>query len=176
MVTAIITFFNKIVDKFNFIRLIISIFVVLALMIVPKINFLYDLMPLDTNEKIIKMFFYVILAYLGLSLINSLYERLIIRYKMKPKKFYRMYLKYAGYINVYLSNETKEYSSVSYNLKSYGCPREVIETLCENNIIEYSWSGDNYNLTNVARKKLNRFRSSFYFIAKIFKVDLNEGK
>ena len=45
------TFLNNLIEKFDIKKLTICAFIVLALMVIPNINFLDFLMPLDDAEK-----------------------------------------------------------------------------------------------------------------------------
>ena len=55
----------KIVDKFNIVKIMLAILVVLSLMLVPKINYLDFLMPLDNFEKRIRFIFAILIFFVA---------------------------------------------------------------------------------------------------------------
>lgn len=143
-------------------------FFIMALMLVPKINFLNFLMPLDNSEKWIKFIFALLTAYIVLLVLSFLWDYLKQYSKCKPKHVFRMMGEYGEYINLYYSEDINEYSMKTVDLYKYGITRDVVNKLCENNIIEKyetSWYGDiEYRLTKKARKKFTRIRKIVIFI------------
>lgn len=159
------SFLSKLLEKFDFMKLMICVFVVLALMLVPGINYLSFIMPLDTAEKWIKFAFALVATYLVQLIIVSVWKLVFNYFKYKPRKVLRMWWNYGGYINIFFSNEIKEYTLSNFNLDRYDVPQEIIEKLHENNIIEYAtYYPETYRLTKKARKKLNYYRTIYVFI------------
>ena len=140
-------------------------FTVFALMLVPKINFLGFLMPLDTSEKWIIFVFSLLTTYIVLSIIVFLWQRIRKHFLCKPKKLFRLIGQYGQYINVFYSDVINEYSSVAVDFDRYNIPQDVVNILTENNIIEHaSYTGQKYCLTKKARKKLTRTRKFIVFV------------
>ncbi len=154
----------KFIDKLGITKIVISAVIVVMFMLVPKINFLHTLMPLDDSSKIIKFLFLVATVYLILTFLIFIYTKITRYFCTKPRRVFRMWYNYAEYISIYFSEETNEYSGVSYNLERKNIPKAVIDKLWENNIIEFTDFMGSYRLTKKARKKLNRIRKTILFI------------
>lgn len=158
-------FWTNVIDKLDIKKLLPSLFIVLAMMLVPKINYLSFLMPLDSREKWIMFVFAITSTYIALSVLTFLCKKVYDYYKNKPKKLCYMMYKYGKYINIFYSDELKEYSSTAFNLSKYGVSEDSISRLYDNKIIEIAdLNYDKYHLTKKARKKLNRMRKVFTFI------------
>lgn len=158
-------FLSSLIEKFDFKKLIVCAFTVLALMLVPGINFLNFLMPLDNAEKWIIFIFSLISVYIVLSILVFLRQQIKHYFKCKPKKLLRLMEKYGQYINIFYSDEINEYSSNSVNLDRYDISQDVILKLSENNIIECAgYLCSEYRLTKKARKKLTRIKKMVMFI------------
>ena len=159
------SFLSNLIEKFDIKKLIICVFIVLALMVVPKINFLNFLMPLDNAEKWIKFIFATITTYIVLSILIFLWKHTIDYFKYKPKKLFRMVWNYNSCISIFYSEEINEYSANAIELYRYGVSKDVINKLSENNIIERAgYTHNKYRLTKKARKKLTRMRKIVMFI------------
>ena len=159
------TFLSNVIEKFDIKKLLFCVFVVLALMLIPEINFLSFLMPLDTAEKKITFVFALIASYVTLSSLIFLWECIRKYFECKPKRLIRLLVKYGEYINIFYSDEIGEYSACSFNYERCGIPVDIINKLKENNIIECSgYRGSNYCLTPKARKKLTKVRKFVTFV------------
>ena len=161
------SFLNNLLDKFDIKKLMLCLFLILALMLVPGINFLTFLMPLDNGEKWIKFIFSMITAYIILSILIFLWDILKRNIQFRPKKIVRMMVKYGEYLNRYYSEEMKEFSIISIDLYRYGISPDIINKLYENNIIEGctdSYGIIKYKLTRRARIKLTRIKKLVLFI------------
>lgn len=160
----------KILEKFDIVKIMVSAFIVLALMLVPKIDYLDFLMPLDSPEKWIKFIFAIVLSYIIISLIMFIGRTIREHFLHKPKKLIRMMVQYGDYINIFYSDKIKEYSPCYIDLDRYNFPEEIIIKLKENRIIEPLFAGKNYKLTIQARKKLTRLSKIAKFLDdKVFK-------
>lgn len=160
----------KILEKFDIVKIMVSAFIVLALMLVPKINYLDFLMPLDRPEKWIEFVFAIILSYIVITLIVFIGKTIRKHFIYKPKKLIRMMVQYGDYINIFYSDKINEYSPCYINLKQYNIPKEIIAKLEENRIIESLYVSDGYKLTTQARKKLIRLSKTAKFLDdKVFK-------
>ena len=165
----------KIVDKFNIVKIMLAILVVLSLMLVPKINYLDFLMPLDNFEKRIRFIFAILVSYTVITIIIFLGKSIKQFFSNKPKKLLRIIWRYGEYINVFYSDEINEYSPCSIDLDRYNIPKEIIAKFEENRIIELAFLGNGYQLTKKARKKLTRLRKTMSFLNdKLFKTNIQE--
>lgn len=161
-------FLIKIIDKFDIKKLIISLFVVLAFMVVPKINFLNFLMPLDDAQKLITFVFALLLAYIVLLVLTFVFNSFKRILNNRPKKTFKMLRKYSEYINIFYSEDIGEYSSVKKQY-SWSASKDIISKLVENNIIEKtSYTSSEYRLNTRAKNKLNRLRKFLMFIDRKF--------
>ena len=159
------TFLSNLIEKFDIKKLMICAFVVLALMVVPRINFLKFLMPLDNADKWIVFIFALITTYLILSILIYLWQHLTEHFKYKPKSLFWMMSKYGDWINLFYSEEINEYSSNAINFGRYSISQDVINKLLEKNIIVHaSYNYPEYRLTSKARKKLTHMRKTITFI------------
>ena len=159
------SFLSNLIEKFDIKKLIICVFIVLALMVVPKINFLNFLMPLDNAEKWIKCIFFLIATYLALYFLIFLWQHVVCYFKYTPKNLFWTMGKYGKYINIFYSEDIDEYSANSVDLKRYNVSQDIINKLLEKNILEHaSYNYPEYRLTRKARKKLTRIRKTIYFI------------
>lgn len=162
---------SKIIEKFDIKKLMFTAFVVLALMLVPKINFLCFLMPLDKFEKWIQFIFAIITTYIVISVLVFLAEYTKNKIRNRPKKVFSLMGDFGKYINIFYSEDIREYSSVSIDLTRYDIPKDVIQKLLESNIIKYAnWNNREFCLTKDARKKLNRIRKFIKFVDGKFKM------
>lgn len=167
-------FAGNIIEKFNIKLLLISVFVVLATMIIPKIDFLKYLMPLDTTEKCIKFIFAILAVYISLCLLIFIYHKVTNRINNKPRKVFWSIKNYSSYINVFLSREICEYSTMPVDFAKYNIPDDAIHKLLENNIIERNpFEHSVYRLNNRARKKLNKYIKFFNFLHNV--IDKLDG-
>lgn len=158
-------FLNNLIDKFDIKRLSMAVASVLALMLVPKIDYLRWLMPLNDSTKWIYFIFSILVAYWSIAIISNLYKMISRNYKYRPKRFYRTVTKYSDCIGLYYSKEIGEYTALSINLGRYYISEDVIAKLVENNIIERSnYSYPEYRLTKRARKKLTRINKLVMFV------------
>lgn len=158
-------FFSKLIDKFDIKKLMICAFIVLSLMLVPKIDILSSLMPLDDAEKVIKFIFVFIAIYIILTILVYIWQKVVYYFKNKPKKLFWLMGEYGGYINIFYSEEINEYSASYINLREYNISDDIINKLLEHKIIESSFL-DYYKcrLTKRARKKLTRMKKTVMFI------------
>lgn len=162
---------SKIIEKFDIKKLMLSTFVVLAFMLVPKINFLHFLMPLDNWEKWIQFIFALITMYIITLIFTFLAEHLKYKLKHRPKKVFMLMGDFGKYINIFYSEEINEYSSTAVDLTGYDIPKAIIQKLLENNIIRYAnWGSSEFCLTKGARRKLNRTRKIIKFIDRRLKT------
>lgn len=162
---------SKIIDKLDIEKIMLSVFLVLALMLMPKINILCFLMPLDKFEKWIQFIFAIITTYIVISVLVFLAEYTKNKIRNRPKKVFSLMGDFGKYINIFYSEEIREYSSVSIDLTRYDIPKDVIQKLLESNIIKYAnWNNREFCLTRDARKKLNRIRKFIKFVDGKFKM------
>lgn len=171
-------FFSDLIEKFDIKKLMICAFVVLALMLVPKISFLGFIMPLDNAEKWIMFIFALITTYIALSILIYLWQCLKDYFKYKPKNLFWMMGKYGDCINIFYSEEIDEYSASVVDLYNHRVPEDIINKLHENKIIEcggynHYFNYPTYRLTRKARKKLTRMRKTINFIDSKF---INKNK
>ena len=167
------SFFGNLIDKFDIKKLMICAFAVLALMVVPKINFLKFLMPLDNAEKWIIFVFAMIATYLALLVLGFLWLHIRNYLKYTPKNLFWTMGKYGEYINMFYSVDIGEYSENTIELRQHNVSQDVINKLCEKNIIESCGYCEylnhmRYRLTKKARKKLTRIRKVINFIDRKF--------
>ena len=156
---------SKIIEKFDIKKLMFSAFIVLALMLVPKINYLHFLMPLDNLEKWIQFIFALITMYIIILVFTFLVEHLKYKFQHRPKKVFMLMGDFGKYINIFYSDEIGEYSSTAVDLTRYDIPKAIIQKLLENNIIRYAnWGSSEVCLTKGAIKKLNRIKKIIKFI------------
>lgn len=156
---------SKIIEKFDIKKLMFSAFIVLALMLVPKINFLHFLMPLDNWEKWIQFIFALITMYIIILISAFLVEHLKYKFQHRPKKVFMLLGNFGKYIHLFYSEETNEYSLTAVDLSRYDVPKAIIQKLLENNIIRYAnWGDSEFCLTKGARRKLNRIKKIIKFI------------
>lgn len=162
---------SKIIEKFDIKKLLFSAFIVLALMLVPKINFLHFLMPLDSWEKWIQFIFALITTYIIILCFTFLVEQLKYKFQHRPKNVFMLMGDFGKYINIFYSEEINEYSSTAVDLSRYDVPKAIIQKLLENNIIRYAnWGNSEFSLTKGARKKLNRTKKIIKFIDRRLKT------
>ena len=156
---------SKIIEKFDIKKLMFSVFVVLALMLMPKINFLRFLMPLDNSEKWIEFIFALITTYIIILIFTFLLEHFKYRFEHRPKNIFGLMRKFGAYINIFYSEDINEYSSLAVDLNRYGVPKDIVKKLLDNNIIRHaSWDDSEYCLTKRARKKLTRIKKFIIYI------------
>ena len=156
---------SKIIEKFDIRKIMFSVFVVLALMLVPKINFLHFLMPLDNIEKWIKFIFAIITTYIIILVFVFGAEYLKNKIKYRPKIIRTLMGDLGKYVNIFYSEDIKKYSSRAVDLEYCGVPKDVINKLVENNIIEDEYyTSSKYCLTKNARKKLTRIKKIVVFV------------
>lgn len=167
-------FLSNLIEKFDIKKLIICAFVVLALMLVPKINFLSFLMPLDNAEKWIMFIFALITTYIALAFLIYLWNRIKYYFKYTPKNIFWTMGKYGEWINIFYSEEIDEYSANAIDFSRYNISQDITNKLLEKNIIEHAnYSYPEYRLTKKARKKLTRMRKIINFIDSKF---INKNK
>ncbi len=159
-------FFTNLIDKFDFKELMICLFVVLSLMLVPRINVLSFLMPLDSAKKWIVFVFVLIAVYLVLTLIILIWKSAKKYNDHKPKQLAKMMKKYGKYLEVFYSKNLGEYSKCAFDL--YTVPDAVVGKLQENKIIYIAnYTHSEFALTDQARKKLTQRRKMLKLIDKI---------
>lgn len=159
-------FLSKLIEKFDIKKLLVSAFIMLSLMLIPKINFLKDLMPLNTSEKLIKAIFGLIAIYILLCVLEFVFKRIKRSFNNRPKKFFRTIASYGEYLSVFLSKDIGyEYTSKPINLKDCGIPDDVIYKLLDSNIIEQGiYNHSLYKLNDIALKRMNRYNKIVKFI------------
>ena len=169
-------FLGNLIEKFDIRKLLISAFVVLAFMLIPKIDFLKCIMPLNTAEKWIKFIFGLIAIYILQCLLEFICKKIKVTINNRPKRIFWTIKNYGNYISVFLSKDICEYSNKPVDFAKYNIPDDVIYKLLENNIVEEnSFNYSEYRLTKRARKKLNRTIKLMKFILRVLD-DKNGGK
>ncbi|MBQ2759291.1 MAG: hypothetical protein IJE93_05940 [Clostridia bacterium] len=161
------TIINKLIDKFDIKIIGISCFITLGLMLIPKINILKDLMPLDTNEKIIYFIFSIISNYLIITILILIFNYTKKRLIRKPKKLLKMIFTYGSVLNEYYSEDINAYSKEPLHLESF-VSKNIINELTANKILEKDFciNNPNYYLREPARQKLTKYKKAFLFIDK----------